>query len=125
MQCNMYMKILEDVCAISVTMQQPKNSNLEVHIKAVHENIKDHNCTQCYFASFIKSSLILHIKVVHKNNRDHKCHKCDYAASKMYRLPLHIKSVHENINDHQCSLCKYSTSSKQDFVQTKNAVQEK
>ena len=44
-----------------------KNSNLQYHIKAVHDKILDCICDICGFATSQRGSLNIHIKTVHKN----------------------------------------------------------
>ena len=44
-----------------------KNSNLQYHIKAVHDKILDCVCDICGYATSQRGTLNLHIKTVHKD----------------------------------------------------------
>ena len=97
--------------------------NLKRHIKAVHDNIRDHICKDCGHAFSDKGNFTKHLskheKSVHKI-RDKKIkrkqQKCDHCSSEVVDLKRHIKSVHDNIRDHICNRCGHAFSDKGNFA---------
>jgi KRAB domain-containing zinc finger protein len=65
-----------------------------MHVKSVHDKIRDHTCTTCDYAASDKRYLENHVKYVHYDIKDHKCTQCDYAALRKKTLVKHIKSVY-------------------------------
>ena len=65
---------------------------LNVHIKKVHDKIKDHECKECDSKFSTGGDLNQHIKAVHNKIKDHECKKCDYKCSSGYDLNKHIKT---------------------------------
>ena len=88
------------------------NSNLNQHVKMVHEKIKDFKCTLCEFSSSTKGDLNRHIKMVHDKIKDFKCNLCEYKCSTNGILKTHVKMVHYKIKDFKCTKCDYSCSTK-------------
>ena len=86
------------------------NSNLQKHIKMVHDKIKDVKCPKCDYACSTNGHIQTHIKMVHDKTKDVKCQKCDYACSTNGHLQKHIKQVHDKIKDHKCDKCEYACS---------------
>lgn len=87
-----------------------KKSELERHIKAVHDNIKDHHCEDCGASFYTNGELQSHIKAVHLKIKDHHCQQCKASFSTNTKLQEHIKGVHDKIKDHHCGECEYSCS---------------
>lgn len=87
-------------------------SNLNKHIKTVHDNVKDIKCTQCDFKCSIKSDLNRHIKAVHDKLKDIECTQCDFKCSTKGSLKIHIKAVHNKIKDIECPQCDFKCSTK-------------
>lgn len=81
------------------------NADLQKHIKAVHDKIKDFECTypKCVKCS-TNSHLQQHIKSVHDKIRDFECPypDCDYKCSVNAGLQRHINAVHDGIQDFEC-----------------------
>ena len=67
-----------------------------MHIKSIHENIKDNRCTKCDYKTTQKERLKMHIKSIHENIKDNRCTKCDYKTTQKQRLKMHIKYIHGN-----------------------------
>jgi hypothetical protein len=81
--------------------------NLKVHIKSVHDKIKDVKCDKCDYVCSTNGSLKIHIKQMHDKIRDFKCDKCDYVSSSNNALKRHIKQIHDKIKDVKCDKCDY------------------
>ena len=90
-----------------------KESHLRLHIKGVHEKIKDHVCTECGYAAARIDTLKNHMASVHKKGeRQYKCEKCPYTSGNRNIYFDHIKAVHEKIKDYVCQECGYAASRK-------------
>ena len=90
----------------------PVNTNLQKHIKSVHNKIKDFECELCDFKCTGKGNLKQHVRYTHDKIKDIKCELCDYICSVKTNLQKHIKSVHNKIKDFECELCGYKCSEK-------------
>ena len=84
--------------------------DLRIHIKRVHDMIKDQECDQCDYKSSTACDLRRHIKSVHDKIRDHECNQCEYKCSRAFHLKSHIKIVHLKIKDHECDQCDHGYS---------------
>ena len=87
-------------------------SNLQVHIKRIHDKIKDFECDKCEYKCSNSCDLNIHIKRVHLKIKDFKCDKCDVTFSENGNLQKHIKAVHNKIRDQECPDCDYKSSTK-------------
>ena len=67
-----------------------------MHIKSVHEKVKNYKCDICDKAFSRYGALKIHVNSVHEELKNHKCDLCDKAYSQLCQLKLHIKNVHEN-----------------------------
>lgn len=79
--------------------------DLRVHIKMVHDKIKDHECNQCEYKCSQGTDLRAHIKMVHDKIKDHECDQCEYKCSTASNLRAHVKKIHDKIKDHACNQC--------------------
>ena len=52
--------------------------------------------------------LKVHIKTVHEGVREHTCHICGKTLSQADHLNLHIKTLHEGVREHACQVCDKS-----------------
>ena len=92
-------------------------ANLDIHIRAVHLNKKDHVCDVCGYATVDKHTLLSHKKGVHERIKDLVCSVCGYVTSYPKALQRHIKVVHETkklpshelVKDHICTACDFAT----------------
>ena len=69
-----------------------------MHIKAVHEKIKIHQCPVCGKRFGLKPNLDIHIKGVHEKNKTHKC-------TNRSQLQNHLKEVHEENKPFAWPIC--------------------
>ena len=69
-----------------------KNSNLQYHIKAVHDKILDCVCDICGYATSQRGTLNLHIKTVHKDKPKKETGELDRLVAEYvqggYPVPL-------------------------------------
>lgn len=87
-------------------------TNISLHIKAVHDKIKDLSCESCDFSTAYRHKLKLHHKTKHLKNKDHSCKHCGYATNSVSNLKQHVKSVHDKIKDFACDQCDFKSSTK-------------
>ena len=86
---------------------------LKVHIRTVHEGLKDYKCETCGRAFSEAKSLKRHIESVHEGLKKHKCDHCLSSFSGRQSLKKHVEKVHqETLPDikrtkekHHCTFC--------------------
>ena len=88
------------------------SNSLKIHIKSVHDKIKDHVCQECGYSCSLKPLLDSHIKQVHLKMKNYMCEECGYSSFTNGTLQLHKQSVHENMKSHVCEQCGKAFSSK-------------
>ena len=82
-------------------------TNLVVHIKMVHDNIRDKICDACGKGFSSTNNLKKHVRTVHEGIRD-TCPIC--AKSLSGRVQDHIDTVHKGLTNYCCDMCKYQES---------------
>ena len=82
-----------------------KKSNVNRHIKTVHEKRRDYKCSMCDYAAGARKDLSKHTKLVHEKIKDIKCEECDYKCSLVQHLTIHVKLVHKRIREYECTIC--------------------
>ena len=87
-----------------------KNSNLNRHIKRIHNKIKDFQCPHCDHKCSENGNLLAHIKQIHTKIKDFECGLCNYKCSTNGHLQRHIKQVHTKVKDFECPTCDYKCS---------------
>lgn len=76
------------------------------HIKGQHDNIKEHACQLCGYASSRRHDLKYHMDTKHKmGEKRFKCEKCPYACYDRSSLNKHIEVVHDQVRKHVCEEC--------------------
>ncbi|TRY80463.1 hypothetical protein TCAL_10487 [Tigriopus californicus] len=80
----------------SCDYKSPRRSNVNQHIKTVHDRIRDFACQQCPYKSSRRSNLANHVKTVHDNIKDFLCRYCDFKSSRKYNIVQHINRVHRD-----------------------------
>ena len=68
---------------------------LKLHIKAIHEKLKEFSCISCGKSFTQSHSLRRHTKIVHKGQKLHKCDSCDSSFTQSHSLKIHRKSFHD------------------------------
>ena len=71
--------------------------------------------SNCDFAASKKKELEVHVKGVHQKIKDMKCQLCDFSASSDKAMRPHIRRVHLEIRNHACTECKFSSARKADL----------
>ena len=93
-----------------------RKSNLNNHVKVIHNNIKDYSCDLCAYEASSKGALFDHNKAIHSKIKDYSCDLCDYKASVKRYLKRHMAKHHSKIGDRQnekCLLCEFTTDSEE------------
>ncbi|OXA40629.1 Zinc finger protein 26 [Folsomia candida] len=70
-----------------------RRSDLQKHVKVVHENQRNHSCTFCDKTCSTSGNLRRHVEARHSANRDkiHSCDKCDYVTHSKVYLAQHVR----------------------------------
>ena len=77
---------------------------LLLHVKTVHNQIKDFECSACDRRYANKLSLDLHIKAVHDKKKDFICEFCDRKFVIEHQKKKHIANVHKS-RQIECQFC--------------------
>ena len=75
--------------------QMTNKSNLNAHIRAIHEGIK-HPCGQCQYEATSKGHLAQHRRAVHEGIK-YPCGQCQHEATSKGDLARHRRAVHDGI----------------------------
>mmetsp|Transcript_5661 Transcript_5661/g.15131 ORF Transcript_5661/g.15131 Transcript_5661/m.15131 type:complete len:256 (+) Transcript_5661:63-830(+) len=82
-----------------------RRSNLNKHLKQVHEGVRPHGCEQCGLRFGQKASLSKHISVVHDKIKGYHCTQCNASFGQSGDLNVHVRTVHEKQRPHSCEQC--------------------
>ena len=63
-------------------------------------------CPQCGRDCKAKGKLLLHIKSVHDNIRDHVCDQCGKGFPNELQMRAHQERVHEGKKEYVCTICQ-------------------
>ena len=85
-----------------------------VHIIAIHENVKELQCSDCEFSTHQLVDLRKHIKSVHNKNVIHEdetpfpfpCTYCEFSTQDDAQLKEHMKRVHRKVLEDKISKVK-------------------
>ena len=93
----------------------------------MHEGDRSFNCYICSNSFASKSNLNVHIKSVHEGKKSFRCNKdsCDAAFASNGELDRHVSSVHEKIKLFQCEICSVSFALKKDMKRHMKSVNER
>ena len=69
-----------------------RKGNLKNHVKAVHDETKEHQCESCKKTFSEKGNLERHIRIVHEKRKDFQCDSCDKRFMKGVRNMHSYKS---------------------------------
>ena len=98
---------IKDICCSDCDMKFLTNAHLQRHKSSVHDKIKNYECELCGYKCSNNSDLTKHIKQVHTKLKDFECELCDYKSSLKGSLKKHIKSIHTKLKDFECKECNY------------------
>ena len=83
-------------------------SHLKVHVKSVHENVREFKCEECSYEANQKSTLKRHVNGVHEKLQPYKCNKCPYTATYKSSLNRHAAKYHAGEGQLKCEICPFS-----------------
>ncbi|KAF5279980.1 hypothetical protein FQR65_LT15118 [Abscondita terminalis] len=86
------------------------SSALQLHIAAVHKNMRTHLCTICGKQFNYSNALTYHMRI-HTDERKYKCTYCDKTFRIQCSLDRHLRT-HTGIRPYKCSYCIKSFRSK-------------
>ena len=77
-------------------MQKSYNgrTNLQYHIKIVHEKIEPFKCLQCEKIYIIKTNLQVHIKIFHEKIKPFNGQQCEKSFGQKSALTIHNQKFH-------------------------------
>ena len=88
-------------------MQHYAKSGLDHHVDSIHKKIT-FKCDSCKESFKTKQYLKLHIRYVHEKVREFKCHLCEYESARKDDLKVHVSGVHQKISPFKCDFCERS-----------------
>ena len=94
-----------DLCSFETKDQ----SNLDMHIDAIHLVLKKYQCEKCEFKTGWPTSLKAHEKKCGSMNLTVSCNMCDTFKGTKVELKTHLKTVHLKKEKLCCQRCDYST----------------
>ena len=77
---------------------------LKIHIKTVHEGLKEKKCHLCDKVYAHATDLSVHIKKIHEGFK-YECNLCDKSYADPRNLSNHIRWIHKGIKNHKCETC--------------------
>ncbi|KAK4882107.1 hypothetical protein RN001_005426 [Aquatica leii] len=86
------------------------SSALQLHIAAVHKNMRTHLCTICGKLFNYSNALTYHMRI-HTDERKYKCTYCDKTFRIQCGLDRHLRT-HTGIRPYKCSYCDKAFRSK-------------
>jgi hypothetical protein len=82
-------------------------NTLRIHIRAMHENIRQYKCPECVKSYSSDHQLQLHRHAKHIKDVTYKCPHCSYFTYVAAAIPRHIKEIHERAKPHKCEYCDH------------------
>ena len=72
------------------------NGILELHMKTIHEKVKNHHhsCDKCGIIFKWPSNLKKHVAIVHEGEQKYQCDHCGQAFGRQYSLRKHVEIIH-------------------------------
>ena len=83
---------------------------MKIHVKDVHEGVKELICDRCSFATNNKILLKKHIASVHARRDAFPCSACEFKTRSEDYLARHVASVHLGRKPYVCEVCAFATS---------------
>ncbi|XP_055710210.1 oocyte zinc finger protein XlCOF6-like [Phlebotomus papatasi] len=82
-------------------------TNMRLHVKAVHQRIKEHHCAICNSSFGAARSLKLHL-MTHTGEKPHVCSECNKSFRRLNQLNIHM-NIHTRENIFSCESCSFKT----------------
>lgn len=109
--------ISENIICPHCRRRNSNKSNLRTQIKAIHEEVIHHRCTECDYGAHYLRDLRTHVENEHGENankrrqitRNYGCTQCGNKYSALQNLNRHIKNEHsKNSEKYKCKHCDYA-----------------
>lgn len=79
--------------------------DIQRHIRCVHENTREHECSICSQTFAQRGHLNAHVKLTHHRIYDYMCSECGKGFGNKSKLTRHINAVHANLRSFACNSC--------------------
>ena len=66
---------------------------MKIHIRTIHDGMKDYKCDTCGNLFTTCKNLKSHIRTVHEGRKDYECESCDEYFTQSAHLIKHIHSI--------------------------------
>ena len=66
---------------------------LKIHIRKVHDSLKNYKCESCDKSFSLAGDLKRHIHTIHEGHKDYQCESCGRSFSQPGNLNKHIHTV--------------------------------
>ena len=93
-----------------------------VHMRTVHEGVRDFQCSKCAMEFGCQNNLTSHIKIVHESKKGFQCSKCSKQFGHKRHLNYHMKYIHDVKSVFKCKVCLKEQRSKNDLETHLNTV---
>ena len=80
-------------------------SSMDIHVKVIHEGIKDFQCEICSKKFGDLANFNRHKREVHEKLKNHVCDVCGKPYRSSNEVKNHKKWVHEGVKDYVCNFC--------------------
>lgn len=82
-----------------------QKSNLNKHIRTVHENRRPFVCDRCPSTFGHKNLLVEHVRTAHDGERPFVCDQCGVSFGRRSNKYQHVQMVHIKRRSFQCQIC--------------------
>lgn len=83
-----------------------RKENHKVHVKTVHERIRQFECFICHRHFGFQHHLERHMSTTHSSGKEYTCSKCLSTFNEHRFFERHIKVTHQNIKEFKCNKCQ-------------------
>ena len=98
--------IKASIKCILCNLSYGQKSDLNKHIREVHEKKNYFQCPQCSKRYATRYERKKHTELIHEKGKSFKCSKCKMAFGREKDMKKHITEVHEEKKPFQCPMCE-------------------